>query len=90
MAHRALWEDVRTIWIFSYTFQILRDGFDQAAGNRRLETTSCHLKRGEQDSRLQEGVSVHLCVGDPRPSAVGRRLYQRQHPQCEFSLEHVR
>jgi len=29
--------------IFSCKFQILRDGVHQAAGNRWLETTSCHF-----------------------------------------------
>ncbi|KAK3924180.1 Ribosome-associated molecular chaperone SSB1 [Frankliniella fusca] len=64
--------------------QVLRDGLHQAAGHRRLQAPGGDGGGGGQDKPVQEGVPVHLRVGDPRPPAAGVGLHQRQHPQRKY------
>ena len=50
--------------------QVLRDWVHQAKGNWRIQAPCGDSRSCQQDLRLQERVSEHLCLGDPGQTPV--------------------
>ncbi|GIY21094.1 hypothetical protein CDAR_42371 [Caerostris darwini] len=57
--------------------QVLRDRLHPSPGHRRQQAASGHPRRRGQDRPVQEGVPLHLRVGDQGQVALRRRMYKR-------------
>ena len=67
--------------------QVLRDGVDQAGGDRRLEAEGGHAECSGRDLRLQARQPDDVRLGDPRPTAVGDGLRPGKRAECQLDQQ---
>ena len=67
--------------------KVPRDGKHSTGSDRRVKAEGGDTRGGGEGGGVQEGVPLHLRLGDQGPPALRVRLQRRQCAECKMIIE---